>query len=103
MNDMEIQKIKQDFRILGTKDNHDKNKIIVQFQANGNYIELFGDGIYSNKRYTWTRLDDKYLLKNPIVVTINDKTKRLSTISEYMLTPVIPFYMMYGCMIGRCI
>ncbi|BBQ85143.1 MULTISPECIES: hypothetical protein [Enterobacteriaceae] len=48
----------------------------------------------------------EYRLEQPVVVSINDKTKTLSSLGEIAMIPLVPLfplYMMYGCATGPCI
>ena len=42
-------------------------------------------------------------LAHPVVVSINDKTKTISSLGAVALAPLFPFYMMYGCATGPCV
>ncbi|MCM5940672.1 hypothetical protein M4B77_20650 [Klebsiella pneumoniae] len=56
----------------------------------------------------WTASDASdlaaaYQLAHPVVVSINDKTKTISSLGAVALAPLFPFYMMYGCATGPCV
>lgn len=47
-----------------------------------------------------------YRLEHPVVVSINDKTKTISSLGAVAMIPLVPLfplYMMYGCATGPCI
>jgi hypothetical protein len=73
----------------------DKDRIGVLFKATG-----FWSSSYAPELAT------PYQLKQPVVVSINDKTKTISTLGTVALIPLVPLfplYMMYGCATGPCV
>ena len=56
----------------------------------------------------WTASDASdlaaaYQLAHPVVVSINDKNKTISSLVAVALAQLFPFYMMYGCATGPCV
>lgn len=73
----------------------DNDRIGVMFKAQG-----FWSSSYAPE------LAPPYQLKQPVVVSINDKTQTLSTLGTVALIPLVPLfplYMMYGCATGPCV
>lgn len=73
----------------------DNERIGVLFKATGFWTSSYAP-----------ELATPYQLEHPVVVSINDKTRTLSTAGAVALIPLVPLfplYMMYGCATGPCI
>ena len=75
----------------------------------GQHSELVNRlGVLCKATGFWTASDASdlaaaYQLAHPVVVSINDKTKTISSLGAVALAPLFPFYMMYGCATGPCV
>ncbi|WP_299997809.1 hypothetical protein [uncultured Cedecea sp.] len=84
-------------------------ELINKYQAvemdNNNLGVLFKAAGFWSSSYA-PELAAPYQLAQPVVVSINDKTKTLSalgTAAMVPLLPLFPLFMMYGCATGPCV
>lgn len=101
LNNIKIDDLKNQYRVVTLKNDINKNRFAVQFQATGIIIDFDQNSKYGQSQQN--RLDDTYRLQIPIPVRLNDKTKTLSAASAIIVTPFYPIILMHSCMKSRCI